>query len=167
MSTSTKPELPDLGELVGRVLQRVAKSERPLLIAIAERLAAERYRGWADEPALSAHWGELLACARREEEIAERVEALFPGAAAIQSDILAKNPDLQELNRSLFASRPLLQQLRIQARGERLGASTWRAFARDEERATVRETFLACAELEEASALVLESILDDDGRAVR
>ena len=50
-------------------------------------------------------------------------------------------------------------QFRIQAQGERLGAATWRALARQEESRAARETYLACAELEEASALVLEALL--------
>jgi hypothetical protein len=158
MSTLEEPELPNLGEIFARVLDRVPATAQPLLIALAERMAAERYRGWADHPTLSPHRAALLACARREEEIASRVEALYPEAGAIQGDILAQNPDLEDVNRSLFAPRPLLQQLLIQAQGERLGAATWRSFAKREADAAVRDTFLACAELEEASARVLDSI---------
>ena len=156
-----RPEsaLPNLGGVFASVLQRVAEPHRPLLIAIAERLAAERYRGWAKEATLSDHAAQLLACARREEEIAERVEALFPRASAIQLEMLEKNPDFAEINWSVFAGRPLNEQYRIQAQGERLGAATWRALARKEESRVAREVFLACAELEQASALVLEAIL--------
>jgi hypothetical protein len=141
------------------VLERVAEEHRPLLIAIAERLAAERYRGWAQEPSLAEHAPHLLACARREEEIAVRVEALFPRAAAIQLEMLNRNPDFAEINRSVFAGRPVAEQLRLQAQGERLGAATWRALARKEESRVAREVFLACAELEQASAVVLEAVL--------
>ena len=156
----TRPEssLPNLGGIFASVLQRVAEPHRPLLIAIAERLAAERYRGWAKEPTMSGHAAQLLACARREEEIAVRVEALFPGASSIQLEWLEKNPDLAEINRSVFAGRSLPEQFRIQAQGERLGAATWRALARKEENPVAREVYLACAELEQASALVLEAI---------
>jgi hypothetical protein len=150
---------PDLGTVFARLLERVDRMHRPLVIAIAERLAAERYRGWAKEPTQSAQAEQLLACARREEEIASRVEALFADAPEIQRRILEKHPDLADVNRLLFAGRPLSEQFRIQAQGERLGAATWRSFARMEERADAREVYLACAELEEASALVLEAIL--------
>ena len=158
---SNRPDsaLPNLGEVFARVLQRVAEPHRPLLIAIAERLAAERYRGWAKEATVSSIARQLLECARREDEIAARVEALFPGAAAIQREILEKHPDLAEVNQSIFAGRPLPEQFRIQAQGERLGAATWRALARKEEGRVAREVYLACAELEQASALVLEAIL--------
>ena len=113
----------------------------------------------------AARRNELLACARREEEIAALIEGLDPDAAAIQEEIRRENPDLEEINRGIFAGRPLHQQLAIQARGERLGAATWRAFAAQEETAARRDTFLACAELEEKSALVLEKILGEDGAA--
>lgn len=159
MSTTAESELPNLGVVFARVLQRVPREEQPLLIAIAERMAAQRYRNWASDPSMSAHRAQLLACADREEEIASRVEALFPGAAAIQRDILAKNPDLEGLNRTVFETRPLLHQFGIQAQGERLGAATWRSFAKQNEDATARQAFLACAELEEVSAVVLESIV--------
>ena len=151
--------LPNLGDIFARVLAHVAEPQRPLLIAIAERLAAERYRGWAREPAMAEHAAALRACAEREDSIAGRVEALFPGAAAIQRELLAKHPDLAEVNRSLFAGRPLREQFRIQAQGERLGAATWRSFANQTSNAAARETYLACAPLEEASALVLEALL--------
>ncbi|HEY8152996.1 MAG TPA: hypothetical protein VII72_02590 [Myxococcota bacterium] len=160
-STSSRREsgLPNLGGTFAHVLQRVPEAHRPLLIAVAERLAAERYRGWAQEPSLADHAPLLLACARREEEIATRVEALFPRAAEIQRAMLEKNPDFLEINRSVFAGRPLPEQFGIQAQGERLGASTWRALARKEESRVAREVYLACAELEQASAVVLEAIL--------
>ena len=151
--------LPNLGAIFARVLQRVAEKDQPLLIAIAERLAAERYRGWAKEPSQAEHAAQLLECARREEEVAARVEALIPGASAVQREILAKHPDLADVNRSVFAGRPLHVQFRIQAQGEHLGAATWRSFAKKAEGSAAREAFLACAELEEASARILESLL--------
>jgi hypothetical protein len=148
-------ELPNVAELLGQVLQRVPREQQPLLIAIAERLAAERYRGWADASAQSAGF---LACAAREEEIARRVEGLYPDAALIQRDILAANPDLEDINRSIFAGRALVLQLTIQAQGERLGAATWRAFAEHADDPKARATFLDCALLEEASAAFLEGL---------
>jgi hypothetical protein len=137
----------------------VPLEQQPLLIAVAERLAAERYRGWANDPANESHRSRLLACAAREEEIARRIEALYPDAATVQRSIMATNPDFEETNRSLFAGRPLDQQFTIQAQGERLGAATWRAFSGGAKNAQARDTFLLCATLEEESAMVLESIL--------
>jgi NAD(P)-dependent dehydrogenase (short-subunit alcohol dehydrogenase family) len=151
--------LPKVAEIIGPILLRVPATQQPLLIAIAERRAAARYRGWATEMTDENRKGELLACAAREEQIAGRIEALYPDAASVQDDILSANPDLDEINRNLFAGRPLPQQFAIQAEGERLGAATWRAFAQRADMPNARDVFLACAELEEQSAVVLEAIL--------
>ena len=151
MSTT---DLPDIAGVLAQVIQRVPVDRVPLLLAIAERLAAQRYRDWAD--AAPEHRDGLLACAAREEEIAGRIEALDPNAAAVQRQIQDANPELLEINRTLFAGRPLAQQFAIQAQGERLGAATWRSFARQVPAA--RDTFLACAALEESSASFLESL---------
>jgi hypothetical protein len=156
--TGSESRLPNVAELLAPVLQRVPARERPLLIALAERMAAERYRGWAADPSTGSHRAGLLACADREEEIARRVESRFPSAASLQRDLLAKHPDLERINRELFAGRPLEEQLAIQARGERLGAATWRSLARQAQREEEREILLGCALLEEESAAFLESV---------
>jgi len=130
-------------------------------------MAADRYRGWAADPGDRNRRSGLLACADREEEIARRVEALYPEAAAVQRDILARNPDLEAINRQLFAGRPLDQQFAMQARGERLGARTWRSLARQAAAEAERQTFLGCAALEEESAAYLESLLRTDSPARR
>ena len=152
-------ELPDVAEILGQVLRRVPEEQTPLLLAIAERMSAARYRGWAAEMTEPVRRSELLACADREEEIARRVEALYLEAASIQGDIVARNPDLEEINRSVFAGRPLQQQFTIQAQGESLGAATWRSFAQREPTASARDTFLACAALEEDNAALLDSLI--------
>jgi len=157
--TKTAPrELPDVGAVLAGVLARVPRAEQPLLIAIAERMAADRYRGWAAAAPDAERRAQLQACANREEEIARHVESLYPDADAIQRGLRANHPDLVEINRSLFADRPLYDQFAIQARGERLGQATWQAFAR-ESGGAAQETFLRCAGLEERSAEVLEAIL--------
>src|SRR2546428_5091441 len=105
-------KLPNLAEIIAPVLERVPRNHQPLLIAAAERLAAERYRGWARDTRDATLGSRLRACADREEQIAGRVEALYPDAAAIQRAILASNPDLEDLNRSIFAGRPVEDQYR-------------------------------------------------------
>ena len=152
-------ELPDIGIALAPILLKVPRQRQPLLIALAERSAAERYRTWAGEMREEPHRAELLACADREEEIARRVEALYPGGGAIQSQLVADHPELEQIGRALFAGRPLHEQFTIQARGERLGAATWRSFAKHAATPEARATFLACATLEEASAVVLESLV--------
>lgn len=157
--SSEATQLPNVAVVLATVLQKVRQEEQPLLIALAERLAAERYRGWASEPTMTAHAAELRACAAREEDIATRIEGMHAEAAAVQQRLRTQYPELFEVNASLFAGRPLRDQFTIQAQGERLGAATWRSLARGEskeERAQILET---CAQLEEASAAVLEALL--------
>jgi hypothetical protein len=149
--------LPNVAELLGRVLQRVPVPQRPLLVALAERLAAERYRGWAESVGSAERRAGLLACAEREEAIASRVESLHADAASEQRRILDANPDLPEINRSVFAGRPLEEQFAIQAQGERAGAALWRALAQAAA-GPARDTYHQCARLEEESAAYLESL---------
>jgi uncharacterized glyoxalase superfamily protein PhnB len=157
---SDTADLPDVAALLASILGRVPRERQPLLVAIAERMAARRYRAWAAGAAGERYGTRLLACADREERIAGRIEALHPEAAAVQRDLRAENPDLEDVNRSLFEGRPLRQQLAIQAQGERLGAATWRAFAAHAD-GVARETFLVCADLEEENARALEAIVAD------
>jgi hypothetical protein len=151
--------LPNIAQVLAPLLQRVPLHRQPLLIALAERMAAERYRGWAAQASTPERKSALLACADREEDIARRVEALYPTADSIEAEILERNPDLVEINRTLFAPYPLEEQFVLQAQGERVGAATWRAFARQDNRAEARDVFLSCALLEEENANFLESIV--------
>jgi hypothetical protein len=151
--------LPDISAILAPLLGGVPPIERPLLLAIAERMAAERYRRWASEVDAADLRTGLRACADREDEIASRVEAVYPDAAAVQQRLRAAHPGLAALNAEIFAGRPLAEQFAIQAGGERLGAATWRAVAAATPNATVRDAFLACAPLEEASAVYLEDVL--------
>ena len=154
----TTKELPSIAAIVGGLLARVEERHQPLFIALAERLAAERYRRWAQDAGGDARSG-LLASAEREDAIADKIAALYPDAAAVQASLRADHPEVDELGNTLFAGRPLEEQFAIQAAGERAGAGAWRAFAsraRDDE---ARRTLLACAELEERSAEYLESLL--------
>jgi hypothetical protein len=158
-------QLPSVGEAIAPLLAQIPRAERPVLIAYAERLAAARYREWAERPEGRTHAAALRACAEREEEIARRVGALHENASAQQQRLLAAHPELLEVNRTLFAGRPFAEELTIQANGERLGAATWRAFAREARDAAAREELLACALLEEANARVLEAIVAASGAA--
>lgn len=153
----SRERIPSIGEVLAPLLQRVPPSQQPLLIAAAERMAATRYRAWATRVSDAGQATRLLACADREDDIADRVERLFPDAQVIQRELATTVPEVAEINRSLFADRPLAVQFAIQANGERLGAATWRSFAKHATGAA-RETFLACAELEERSAEVLEAM---------
>ena len=153
--------LPNVGEVLGRLLARVPASEHPLFVAIAERLAAERYRGWAD--AAPAQRASLLACSEREDEIARRVESLHADAASRQQRIRTQVPELAEINRSVFADRALDEQFAIQAQGERVGAGFWRSLTGPAANDRERRAYLECAGLEEQNAALLEALLRENG----
>jgi hypothetical protein len=146
-----------LTALVGPVAANLGPEERPALIALAERIAAGRYRGWAERVADADVSARLTACAEREEDIAARVEALVDGAARIQTELLERHSDLSERYAELFAGRSLREQFALQAEAERVGAQTWRALAAGSD-APARDVFEECARLEEASAEVLETL---------
>ena len=154
----TTRELPSISAIVRGLLARVDERHQPLFIALAERLAAERYRRWARDAGGEARSG-LLACAEREDAIADRVAGLYPDASTVQERLRGSHPELDEVNDSFFAGRPLAEQFAIQAAGERAGAAAWRAFAEHAASDGARRTLLACAELEEQSAEYLESLL--------
>lgn len=154
----TSRELPDVGAILGPVIASIAPAERPLFLALAERLAAERYRRWAGEVDEAERRVGLLACAAREDEIASRVEAVFPNAAVVQARLRVDHPELVTVADEIFGGRPLAERFAIQASGERAGAAAWRALAAAVPEGPAREAFLACAPLEAASAAYLESL---------
>jgi hypothetical protein len=147
-----------VAELIEPVLSGLQHNDRPAALALAERVAAERYRDWAkeiSEPSVSA----LLAeCAMREDDIASRVEGAVAGALSIQESIVTAYPDLAAEFLALFDGMPILDQFAFQARIERVMAETWRVLA-ERAPAHVRGVLLECSYLEEKSASVLDSIV--------
>lgn len=155
--------VPDIVTTLAPVLEATDPSDHPLLIAMLERWAAERYREWAE--AVGDNLGivtALTACAEREEEIATRVESLYSDSADVLERLEKANPLLRGALSGSFTWRPLDEQYATQAGAERLGAATWRSFARrsraDGDEAAA-EVFEQCALMEEASAEVLENLL--------
>ena len=69
-------EIPNFGELLAEHRGAVPTEAYPYLVSQLERTAADRYRGWAED--LPEHAEGLLACDAREDEIAGRVESMFP-----------------------------------------------------------------------------------------
>lgn len=159
---STTEPTPDLVTTLAPVLEATDPSDHPLLIAMLERWAAERYREWADAVGDIAQTTALLACAEREEEIATRVETLYTDSAEVQQRLEAANPLLKSALAGGFTWRPIDEQWALQAGAERLGAATWRSFARravKDDDADAAAVFESCALMEEASAEVLERFL--------
>jgi hypothetical protein len=151
-------EIPNIVEILRQALQKVEPRLQPLLLAALERLAAKRYRSWANDYPDPVVKEGLLACAEREEEIANRVESLAPNAAAIQQRLLSDHPELLELNRTLFAGRTLTEQFTMQAQGEQAGAAAWRAYTAAAD-PSAQELLQSCSPLEEANAVFLQSLL--------
>lgn len=144
--------------LLGPVIEGCPPADRPLLLALGERIAASRYRVWAEASEDPSVRKTLEACARREEEVAARVEALRPDATAVQAKLSTDHPDLRDRFFELFSGRPLEEQFAMQAEAERAGAAAWRAFAAATPDATQAAALAACAPLEEASAEALERL---------
>jgi hypothetical protein len=84
---------------------------------------------------------------------------VFDDAAEVQQRLLAENPTLEELNRTLFAGRPLEVQFAMQAAGERAGAAAWAAFAAAAEDERITAIMESCSPLEEANAEFLETLI--------
>jgi hypothetical protein len=157
--TDNESGIPNIAKILVGVLRNIDPKLQPMLLAKLERLAAQRYRTWAsDHPDQSVKEG-LLACADREEEIARRVESLEPTAAAIQDKLLSDNPELSDLNRTLFEGRPLEVQFAMQAEGERAGAAAWGAYGAAASDPSAQELLQSCSPLEQANADFLQTLL--------
>ncbi len=159
MATTSDFEVPDFDELLGGMLDRVKEEQRPLLMAMLERVAAAKYREWSGLPEHGAHRTDLLDCAAREEEIASKVEALYAGAAALQQAIADELPELAQVSDDLFGGRSVPHQMAVLAAGERSGGRVWETLARAQSAPTAQDAMRSCGPLEDANAAVLERIL--------
>lgn len=153
----SKVEAPNFAVLLGPFIAEVPEEGRPRFLALLERGAAERYRAWARE--LPEHAEALRACSAREDEIADRVEKLFPITAELEKETAQPLPRARDAYYDVFAGMPVLDQLAIQADAERQGAAAWRGLASQHPDAAAREELERCALLEEASADQLDALL--------
>ena len=152
-------EIPSIGALLRPVLSRLPTSLVPAFLAGLERSAADRYRRWADAAADAEEREGLLACSRREDEIAERVKRLFPVSGADEEQLEQQLPEALRIYREIFDPHPVRHQYRMQASAEREGAAAWRSLAASHTDPELRKELEACAELEESSATWLEGCL--------
>jgi hypothetical protein len=150
-----------MADLLGPVLSELERDERPAAIALAERVAAERYRLWAREISDPDMQAVLEVCAVREDDIASRVEAVVAGALSIQESIARAHPELAVRYLALFEQMNLATQLAFQARLQRAAAESWRRLA-ETSPPHVRATLLECSYLEEKTAAALEQLLSAD-----
>ena len=116
-------EIPNFGELLAEHLSAVPAEAYPYLLSQLERTAAARYRGWAEE--VPEHGDGLLACAAREDEIADRVEAMFPPSDAHRELVGGIIPAAKATYYAAFEPYTAVEQMTIQANAERQGAGAW------------------------------------------
>lgn len=151
-------EIPDFARLLGPFIGPVPEASRPAMLSRLERFAAARYREWADQCPPEEREA-ILGCAAREEEIAERVSALFPAAPSDEDKIEVEIGRAGEAYADVFEDLSLSEKYFVQAGAERQGAAAWRGIAAQQEDDDVRAELARCAELEEASAACLEGLL--------
>ncbi len=151
-------QIPNFGALLTPVLSRVPDAVRPRFLALLERTAADRYRGWAAE--LPDYAGVLSGCAQREDEIADRIEALFEIDEASLAELRALLPEARALYYAAFDGFSVDEQLRMQADAELQGANAWRSIARRLSDASVIAALDRCSAIEEESSHVVTELLD-------
>jgi len=115
--------IPRFGELLQEHLSSVPPQAYPYLLSQLERTAAARYRGWAE--AVPEHREGLLACAAREDEIADRVEAMFPPSPEHRALVDGVLPAARDVYYAAFDGYSPLEQMTIQADAEKQGAGAW------------------------------------------
>lgn len=158
MAETSAPVVPNFGLLLAPLLLDLEGPRRPAFLARLERTAAARYRAWADD---LPEWSqELLGCADREDEIADRMINAFPVTADAAAELDARLPKAREIYYRAFDGMDPLAQLAVQAGAERQGAQAWRSVANtpglsDE----ILVQLAACSALEEATADVVDALL--------
>jgi hypothetical protein len=142
-----------LAEQLGAVLTQLPEATRPRLIAALERLAAERYDAWAAAAHSADETSGLAACAARERDIANKIEAAYPQIAQGSAILIEQAANTYS---ATFEGKDRAYGFALQAALERAGADAWRSLAAlDPARQSL---LLECAALEEASATFLEQL---------
>ena len=162
----TTPTVPQFGALLRSHIASVPDAARPAFLSGLERSAAARYREWAD--AVPDHSEVLLACAAREDEIADLVAGLFPVEPDLQRAVDEALPAAVELYYDVFSPYDVLDQLYLQSEAELQGAQAWVGIAAgiddDDVNAATRATLARCTELEQQSAAAVKELLAAAGR---
>jgi hypothetical protein len=143
--------IPNFGEVLSEHLGGVPNEAYPYLLSQLERTAADRYRGWAQ--AVPEHADTLLDCAAREDEIADRVEAMFPPSQPHRELVDGIIPAAKQTYYAVFEGHTPFEQMTIQADAEKQGAGAWqRLKAAYPEHADALDK-LSAIELESAACL--------------
>ncbi|MBW2314101.1 MAG: hypothetical protein JRH10_07910 [Deltaproteobacteria bacterium] len=150
-------EIPNFPMLLMEPLIAVPEASRVGFIARLERSAADRYREWAEQS--DALREGLIACADREDEIADRAEALVPVRPEDEEIVETSLAQARTLYAGAFEGHSLEDKLILQAHAERQGSLAWLGFASQTEDEAVKREFLALADLEVASAAHIDETL--------
>ena len=159
MSEQELQELVSRSQQVKSLLESFTKEYRPLLLSLIERQAALRLRAWPTETVEGPQRHILLACAEQKEEIARRIEALFPNALDIESEITDDVPEVQRVNQQLFRPVRLQARLHTQALVDRICVRAYRELAEREGFEQVPQSLISCAVLESKAAEGIEGML--------
>jgi len=150
-------EIPKFAQILGEPLSAVPEASRPGFLARLERAAGARYREWAAQD--EANRDGLLACAAREEEIAERVEKLMPVRPEDEDAARAAFERARTLYAAVFEGHALRDCMILQAHAEREGSLAWQAFAGQVADDAVRRELGALSALEIANADFIDGAL--------
>lgn len=150
---------PSILSVLGPIIAQYPPAEQRIFAALGERIAASRYRVWAEGAEDPSARAALEECAAREEDIATRVESLYSDAAEVQARIQRDHGDIRDQFFALLDSQPLADQFLMQAEAERAGGAAWRAFAKAADTEEEANALRSCAPLEEANAEALEQIV--------
>jgi hypothetical protein len=152
------PDVPQFGELLRPHISSVPAGARPAFLSGLERSAAARYRAWAvDDP---GHADELLACAAREDEIADLVAGLFPISDEDRAAVDEALPAAVALYYDVFEPYGLNEQLYLQSEAELQGAQAWVGLATQVTDPQARAVLARCTELEQESSRVVRAVLE-------
>ena len=141
------------------LLPDIPEPEMPMFIAILERIAAGHYRRWAQTASDPVERAGLEACERREVEIAEFIESLYPESDERIAGLHEQFPDLEARWQEVLDGRTRSEELRIQSEAELGGADLMRQFASAYSGA-VAARFISLAHCEEANSQYLAALLD-------
>jgi hypothetical protein len=153
----SNPDVPNFGVLLAPAIAALPEAARPAMLCGLERAAAARYRAWAEE--LPDHKAALLACAEREDEIANSVAGLFPLDAAGRQAVDKALPEAIAIYHDAFAPHPVLEQLYLQSEAELQGAAAWANIAKAFESGTETDTLARCSALEEENSRAAKEVL--------
>ena len=150
-------EIPNFPALLMEPLLAVPEPSRVGFIARLERSAADRYREWAKESDELAEG--LIACADREDEIANRAEKLMPVRPEDEEIVQDALGRARKLYASAFDGHSLRDRIILQAHAERQGSLAWIGFASQTDDEGTKKEFQTLAGLEVASADYIDGAL--------